>query len=170
MGFCTWKGIVVTPFLLLSNTHREHKVKTKIADMTITFLWLIKIPLSQFSINCKKIKITGNQPAVYSKPDSNKLLFFFKSWCFYLFIWLRWVLAAARGLLSSCGVQAPGCVGSVVCGTQALQLRRSSSVVVACRLSCPAASGILVPQPGIKPTSSALEGRFFTTGPPGKSQ
>ena len=27
----------------------------------------------------------------------------------------------------------------------------------------------LVPQPGIKPTSLALEGGFLTTGPPGKS-
>ena len=31
------------------------------------------------------------------------------------------------------------------------------------------ACGILVPQPGIKHISSALEGRFLTTGPPGKS-
>ena len=36
-------------------------------------------------------------------------------------------------------------------------------------LRCPGACGILVPQPGIKPTSSALEGGFLTTGPPGKS-
>ena len=56
--------------------------------------------------------------------------------------------------LSSCGVQALGHVGSVV---------------VAHRLSCPVACGILVPRPGIEPTSPALEGRFFTAGPPGKS-
>ena len=31
------------------------------------------------------------------------------------------------------------------------------------------ACGILVPQPGIEPTSPALEGRFSTIGPPGKS-
>ena len=31
------------------------------------------------------------------------------------------------------------------------------------------ACGILVPQPGIKPASPALEGRFLTTGPPEKS-
>ena len=30
------------------------------------------------------------------------------------------------------------------------------------------ACGILAPQPGIKPTSSALEGEVLTTGPPGK--
>ena len=28
---------------------------------------------------------------------------------------------------------------------------------------------ILVPQPGIKPKSPELQGRFLTTGPPGKS-
>ena len=37
-------------------------------------------------------------------------------------------------------------------------------------LTCPAACGILVPLPEIKPVSPALEGGFFTTGPPGKSQ
>ena len=36
-------------------------------------------------------------------------------------------------------------------------------------LSCPEACEILVPQPGIEPLSPALEGRFLTTGPPGKS-
>ena len=36
-------------------------------------------------------------------------------------------------------------------------------------LSCPATYRILVPWPGIKPTSPELEGGFFTTGPPGKS-
>ena len=56
------------------------------------------------------------------------------------------------------------------CGAQALLLRRTSSVVVARGLSCPAACGNLVPRPGIEPTSPALEGGFFTTGPPGKSQ
>ena len=40
---------------------------------------------------------------------------------------------------------------------------------VAHRLSCATACGILDPQPGIKPTSPVLEGRFFP-GPPGKSQ
>ena len=53
------------------------------------------------------------------------------------------------------------------CGTQALEL--AGSVVAAHRLSCPTACGILIPQPGIKPMSPALEGGFLTTGPPGKS-
>ena len=36
------------------------------------------------------------------------------------------------------------------------------------QLSCPVTCGILVPWPGIEPTSHKLEGRFFTTGPSGK--
>ena len=76
---------------------------------------------------------------------------------------------AAHGLLSSCGARAPGRMGSVVCSTRALLLRCTSSVVVAHRLGCPVACGISVPQPGIEPTSLALEGGFFTTGLPGKS-
>ena len=44
-----------------------------------------------------------------------------------------------------------------------------ASVVVVCRLSCPAACRILVPGPGLEPVSPALAGRFLTTGPPEKS-
>ena len=54
----------------------------------------------------------------------------------------------AHGFLSSCG---------------------TGSEVAACRLSWPAACGILVPRPGIELASPAVEGRFLTTGPPGKS-
>ena len=67
----------------------------------------------------------------------------------------------ACGLLSSCGVQAP---------------ERMDSVIVAHRLSScglrvllPCACGILGPQPGIEPASPALEGGFLITGPQGKS-
>ena len=42
------------------------------------------------------------------------------------------------------------------------------SLVVACRLSCPTALGILIPSPEIEPMSPALQGEFLTTGPPGK--
>ena len=35
---------------------------------------------------------------------------------------------------------------------------------------CPETCGILVPGPGIKPTSPALKGGFLTTGPPAKHQ
>ena len=53
------------------------------------------------------------------------------------------------------------------CGTRALEC--AGSVGAARRLSYPAACGIVVPPPGIEPMSPALEGRFLTTGPPGKS-
>ena len=42
--------------------------------------------------------------------------------------------------------------------------------VQACGLSCPTACGILVPWPGIEPTSPILEGWFLTTRPSGKFQ
>ena len=35
--------------------------------------------------------------------------------------------------------------------------------------SCSTACGILVPQPGTEPASPTSQGRFLTTGPPGKS-
>ena len=47
----------------------------------------------------------------------------------------------------------------VVCGAS----------LVAQGLSCPAAGEILVSRQTIKPMTPALEGRFLTTGPPGKS-
>ena len=53
------------------------------------------------------------------------------------------------------------------CRVQALKC--SDSVTVSCRPTCPMACGILVPWPGIRPASPALEGRFPTTGPQGKS-
>ena len=72
---------------------------------------------------------------------------------FFLVICLPWVLAQPAGssvvVLSSCGLRA-----SVVAGTW---------------ISCSMAGGIFVPQPGIEPMSPALQGRFLTTGPPGKS-
>ena len=51
------------------------------------------------------------------------------------------LVVACRFSLSSCGTRAPGRMG----GTRALSLRHVSSVVVALRLSCPVACGILVP-------------------------
>ena len=52
------------------------------------------------------------------------------------------------------------------CGTQGLSLQRVVSLVVGmvCRLSCPTACEILVPQPGLKNKSPALQGGVLTTG------
>ena len=49
-----------------------------------------------------------------------------------------------------------------------LFIRPHGVLVAVCRVA-PEVGGILVPQPGIEPEFSALEGRFFTTGPPGKA-
>ena len=50
-----------------------------------------------------------------------------------------------------------------------LSLQGLHSLVVAHGHSCPIACGVLVPQPGIKPECHALQVRFLTTRPPGKS-
>ena len=72
---------------------------------------------------------------------------------FYTSLWLHWVLVVTCAL--HCRVQAPECAGSKVVVLEHI-----------CSVTC----GILVPWPGIKPKSLALQGRFLTTGPPGKSQ
>ena len=68
---------------------------------------------------------------------------------FVCLIWLHWVLVAACGIFS---------------------LGHMGSLVVVHRFSCSMVCGIVVPQPGIKPTSPALQGGFLTTGPQRKSQ
>ena len=75
-----------------------------------------------------------------------------------------------------------GCTGSLLqslgfpqlwrVGSRAWRLsgcHAQASLIAVLRLSCPAACGILIPWSGIKPTFSALEGGFLTTGPPLKS-
>ena len=70
----------------------------------------------------------------------------------------------------------------MLCGLPRVAGSRGSSLVAVCRLlmavaclvvahglSCSLACGILVPWPGIEPTSPALVGRFLATGPPKKS-
>ena len=84
------------------------------------------------------------------------IFFFFKGkvLVFFLFFWLFWVFIAV------CGLLVVGFSLVVVCGLQSAWVQL---------FSCPVACGILVPPPGIEPASPALEGRFLTTGPPGKS-
>ena len=75
-----------------------------------------------------------------------------------------------------CGTQDPHCVTwdlSLQC-TDSLVVERGlqraqASLAGAHGLSYSGACGILVPRPGIKPVSPALQGGFLTTGPPGKS-
>ena len=51
-----------------------------------------------------------------------------------------------------------------------LELTDSCCRLQAYGLGCSVAGRISVSQPGIKPTPAALQGRFFATGPPRKSQ
>ena len=53
-------------------------------------------------------------------------------------------------------------------GAQASVVACLGSAVVVHRFSCRMAGRILVPRPGIKHLSSALQGGFLTTGPPTK--
>ena len=81
----------------------------------------------------------------------------------------RWVFLAARGL-SPVVVR----VGFSYCETWTLEHQGSVAapmwaLVAAPGLSCSAANGILIPQPGIEPASPALESGVLTTEPPGKS-
>ena len=55
------------------------------------------------------------------------------------------------------------------CVTWDLLLWYADFVVVAHGLSCSEVCRIVVPWPGIEPTSPALQGGFLTTEPPGKS-
>ena len=52
-------------------------------------------------------------------------------------------------------------------GVSAFQHR--DSIVAAPGFSCSKACEILIPQPGIELMFPALQGRFLTSGPPGKS-
>ena len=54
------------------------------------------------------------------------------------------------------------------CIIRDLSLQHTGSVVAVCGLNCPPSCGIFVPQPGVKPAAPALQGRFLTSGPPGK--
>ena len=55
------------------------------------------------------------------------------------------------------------------CSTGRCSLWHTDSLGAAHKLSFSMSYEILVPQPGIKPASPALQGRFLTTGPPKKS-
>ena len=101
---------------------------------------------------------------VPSVSCSSCIIFFFKDF----FIWLWWVFTAPRGLsrvavsnsYSSLWWADFSCCRAWALGTWA-------SVVVAHGLSCSLAGGIF-PQPETEPTSPVLQGRFLTTGQPGK--
>ena len=69
--------------------------------------------------------------------------------------------AQVRSLVRKRRSHLPG-VGTVVAAQRLFSCVLWASVVVAVRLSCPRACGILVPSPRTIPLSPALQGRFLT--------
>ena len=65
-------------------------------------------------------------------------------------------------------VAVPGLSLVVVCRFWASLAVARGLTSCSAQASLPQACGILIPQPGIKSKSLLLEGRFLTTGPPGK--
>ena len=103
------------------------------------------------------------------------LFFFFFFWIYYFFLAVLEFCCSARAssrcgewqLLFRCGTRVSHCGGVSCCRAQALGT--PASVAVAHVLSCPAACGILVSGPGIKPMSPAWADEFLTTGALGKT-
>ena len=79
-------------------------------------------------------------------------------------------------ILQNLIIRVQGLSGSVECSPEWASFCKCStwtleymgSIVVAHELNCSVVHGILVPQPGMKPTAPASQRRFLTTGPPGK--
>ena len=96
----------------------------------------------------------------------NSIVFIYFKECFYLLIyfWLHWVFVSADRIFFCCSVQA-----SLAVAHAGVSSRARGLVVAVQGLRCLGACGILVPQPGIEPSSPALEDGFLTPGPPGKS-
>ena len=85
-------------------------------------------------------------------------------WETSLFFWLHWGVCC-----STCGALfSAECRLLVLWHTGFFSLQCASSLVAMHGFCCPMACGILVPPPGIEPMSPTLQGRFLTTGPPGK--
>ena len=89
-------------------------------------------------------------------------------WMSLRFRFLVFILAAP-GLPCSLQSSLVLALGLIPAACELFWFRCRVSAVAGYRLSCPSTCGLLVPGPGIKPASPALEGRFLTTGPPGKS-
>ena len=59
--------------------------------------------------------------------------------------------------------------GILCCNAQTLVVVPMGSIGAGCKVGCHEAGGTLLPQAGIDPTSTALQGGFLSPGPPGKS-
>ena len=112
----------------------------------------------------------------YLKKIFLKIFFqvFYLFSCLFIYFWLIWVFIAVHGLSL---VAASGGYSSLRCTAFSLRwllLLRSTGSKCVGFSSCRARAQLLrdmwdLPGPGVEPVSPALEGRFLTTVPPGKS-
>ena len=99
------------------------------------------------------------QPRDFTELHHDLIYVYFKKYSF-IYFWLGWVPVEACRLFIA--------VGRVFSSYGALAAEYGGPVLVTCRLSCPAAGGILVPWPGIQYVSPVLDGGFLTSRPPRK--
>ena len=174
-------------FGLFSLLFRLGKFWCSTFKLTDSFLCLIHSVLKPSSFLVQLLYFS-----VLKYPFVSSLYLFFLCWDFQFFICFRCVCnyslkyfsVALKSLSdnSMCDFGVGVCwlsffvclfyyylvVSGLSCGTRIFVAARGL-FLVARRLICPAAFGILVPPPGIQPASPALEAGFFTTGPPAKS-
>ena len=112
------------------------------------------------------------EPRNIHSPDSYKGKYVF----IYIFIITTFTNCKFEHFLKSKYLKSNlfGCIGSQLQHMGSLHHARSflsgtDSVVSVCGISCLVAYGVFVPCPGIKPVFPAMEGRFLSTGLPGKS-
>ena len=136
-----------------------------------TFAWEVRCGGSHLPTWCKTEKSLATLPTPNNLGESNtrtdlrdNICLLFQS-LILIISNLLWIILVSHKLKKIHFFF--DCVGSQL-WYAGPSLRHSGFQVVGHRLSCPAACWILVPRPGIKPTSPALQGRFLTTGSPGK--
>ena len=88
----------------------------------------------------------------------------------FIYFWPHWLFVAAHRLWVAALRLSPVAASRGYCAAAACRLQGAGSIVVVHDgHSCPISCRIPVPRPGAEPVSPALQGRFLTTGPPGKS-
>ena len=116
-----------------------------------------------------------SKPSTVSRSSwAIPFFFFFFRICYFFLAVLDFRCSARASsccgewqLLFRCGTRVSHCGGVSCCRAQALGT--PASIAVAHVLSCPAACGILVSGPGIKPMFPAWADEFLTTGALGKT-
>ena len=179
----TWVGLhwspcfQTLPLLCILHAGAERSIQNTTLTLTLLCLTFHVSPTltcgATFTLLSLAVRALGSQPQWLLQTHSfhsqtthySFLCSFFLFFFFKVFSYLT-VLGLSCSMLDLC------------CVMKDLPLQCADSLVVMLRLSsctgqapgCYSAPGVLVPQSVIEPESPALQGRFLTTGPPGKSQ